>query len=426
MRVAFVETGRIDQFSPLAWTRPVFELLCGTRSVRQRFLDSLKPAAWGAITREHVAEVYQAEQPESQVNNAEWLSDGKTLLIDGCWLGDPQAILEKLADDVVIYAHGRPVACWDNGPISADSLESLRSSFGQTENTTRVDLGERAGLWLNYPWELIKHNGKAIHLDYFMLEREATEAIAWQRPESGITAGSDADLIRIHPTAVLEPFVSIDASSGPVIVDEGAHIQSFTRLEGPCYIGKKSQLFRANLRGETSVGPVCRVGGEVEASILHGYANKYHDGFLGHGYVCPWVNLGALTTNSDLKNNYSNVKLAVGTEFLDSGEKKVGCFIGDHAKTAIGTLFNTGSSVGVMAMVLPAGRLCPKHIPSFARYWQGSLDDALDFESACETAATVMGRRDQEFTAAHRRMFASIRDLTAAERKAALQRSGAN
>jgi len=422
MRVAFVETGRGEQFSPLAWTRPVFELLCGTRSVRQRFLDSLQPSAWGAITRPHLTQVYQTEQPDSHVNNVEWFREDKTLLIDGCWLGDPQAIAEQLADDVVIYAHGRPVAYWLDGPVSAESLDLLRHSFGQNENVTRVDLGERAGLWLNYPWELVKYNAQAIHLDFLLLEREAISNIAWQFPEGSVTAGSNRDQVRIHPTAVLEPFVSIDASGGPVIVDEETHIQSFTRLEGPCYIGKKSQLFRANLRGETSIGPVCRVGGEVEASIMHGYANKYHDGFLGHGYVCPWVNLGALTTNSDLKNNYSNVKLPVGTEYLDTGEKKVGCFIGDHAKTAIGTLFNTGSSVGVMAMVLPAGRLCPKHIPSFARYWQGTLDEALDFESACETAATVMGRRDQEFTSAHRELFAAIRDLTAEERTAALQR----
>lgn len=137
-------------------------------------------------------------------------------------------------------------------------------------------------------------------------EADFLDGTAWKQ---ALTADSAPGQVRIHPTAEIEPFVVINASAGPVIVDEGAKIQAFTRLEGPCYVGQQSQLFRANLRSGTSIGPVCRVGGEIESSILHSYVNKYHDGFLGHSYVCPWVNLGALTTNSDLKNDYSTVKV---------------------------------------------------------------------------------------------------------------------
>ncbi|MBL4884935.1 MAG: hypothetical protein JKY95_10420, partial [Planctomycetaceae bacterium] len=218
------------------------------------------------------------------------------------------------------------------------------------------------------------------------------------------------------PQAELEPFVSIIAKNGPVIIEAGVKIQSFTRLEGPCFIGKDTQLFRANIREETSIGPVCRVGGEIEGSIIHGYANKYHDGFLGHSYVCPWVNLGAQTTNSDLKNDYSNVKVPIGLEYLNTKDKKIGCFIGDHAKTAIGTLFNTGTNVGVMAMVLPAGKLCPKHIPSFSRLWHGELDTQCNFEAACQTATTAMQRRNQNFTKTHQKLFKEIQTQTKPER----------
>src|SRR5207253_6628464 len=108
-----------------------------------------------------------------------------------------------------------------------------------------------------------------------------------------------------------------------ISVEAGAVIQSFTRLEGPCHVGTQSQLFRANVRGGTTIGPVCRVGGEIEASILHGYVNKYHDGFLGHSYLCPWVNLGALSTNSDLKNDYSIVRVPLEGRSVDTGLSKV-------------------------------------------------------------------------------------------------------
>ena len=101
--------------------------------------------------------------------------------------------------------------------------------------------------------------------------------------------------------------VVIDAEHGPVYLDEGAEIHPFTRIEGPCYVGKKSILLGAKCREGNSIGPFCRIGGEVEESIIQGYSNKYHDGFLGHAYVGEWVNLGALTTNSDLKNDYSTV-----------------------------------------------------------------------------------------------------------------------
>ena len=105
--------------------------------------------------------------------------------------------------------------------------------------------------------------------------------------------------------------VVIDAEHGPVYLDEGVEVHPFTRIEGPCYVGRNSILLGCKCREGNSIGPMCRVGGEVEESIIHGYSNKYHDGFLGHAYVGQWVNLGALTTNSDLKNDYSNVSIVL-------------------------------------------------------------------------------------------------------------------
>src|SRR6185295_4718482 len=140
---------------------------------------------------------------------------------------------------------------------------------------------------------------------------------------------------------------------GPVTIEEGCEVHPFTRIEGPCYVGPKTILLGAKVREGCSFGPMCRIGGEVEESIVHGYSNKYHDGFLGHAYVGEWVNLGALTTNSDLKNDYSEVKVTLdGRTQLSTGSNKVGALIGDHVKTSIGTLLNTGAYVGAMSVLV--------------------------------------------------------------------------
>src|SRR5436190_22914514 len=155
------------------------------------------------------------------------------------------------------------------------------------------------------------------------------------------------------------------------MIDREAVIAAFSRLEGPCYIGPQTHVLGAKIRSGTTLGPNCRIGGEVEESIIHGHSNKYHDGFLGHAYVGEWVNLGALTTNSDLKNDYSTVSVMMGGKSVDTGSTKVGSLIGDHVKTSIGTLMNTGSVVGTMAILVATGAPLPKYIPPFAWFLNG-------------------------------------------------------
>jgi hypothetical protein len=153
--------------------------------------------------------------------------------------------------------------------------------------------------------------------------------------------------------------------------------------------------------------------------------NKYHEGFIGHSYVCPWVNLGAMTSNSDLKNDYSIVGVPLTGEVIDSGSTKVGCFIGDHAKTAIDSMFNTGSSIGVMAMVLPGGELLPKHIPSFSRIWHGQLADGWDLNRSLDAVRATMSRRNLELTSIQETMLRTLHSDTANERHAAIERRDA-
>jgi hypothetical protein len=166
---------------------------------------------------------------------------------------------------------------------------------------------------------------------------------------------------------------------------------------------------------------MCRVGGEIEASIMHGYSNKYHDGFLGHSYVGEWVNLAAGTQVSDLRNDYGTVPVTVNGTKLDSQSSKVGSFIGDHTKTGLNVLLNTGTVVGAFCNLLPSGALLPKVIPSFCRYYHGQVQARSDWREMINTAAKVMQRRGQELTSTHSALMNVLYDQTAAQRKQALR-----
>jgi UDP-N-acetylglucosamine diphosphorylase / glucose-1-phosphate thymidylyltransferase / UDP-N-acetylgalactosamine diphosphorylase / glucosamine-1-phosphate N-acetyltransferase / galactosamine-1-phosphate N-acetyltransferase len=417
-RIAFFEDAAAGNFRPLTWLRPTFELRCGHYTVRERLLAAYPRAEWGAFLRPYLAEAYADEYADAHVNNDRWLAAAPTLLINGRWLCDPQAI-DSLAPGQVAVCDGVVAGIW----IDPEEAAVLSSVPDWTAVLARLanhrEVVTLPGRLLEYPWHLIEANPAQLKADFHTRRRGPTKA---NLNAQVAIQGRDEDVF-IDPTAQIDPFVVLDARLGPIWIDAGAKLQPFTRIEGPCYVGAGSQLFRANIREGTTIGPVCRVGGEVEESILHGYANKYHDGFLGHSYVCPWVNLGALSTNSDLKNDYSAVRVPLWGEAIDSGSTKVGCFIGDHAKTAICSLFNTGTSVGVMSMVLPGGELLPKHIPGFSRYWHGAIEDLASVDSAIETARTAMSRRDCSLTPAGERLLRRVEEMTAGERESARERA---
>lgn len=183
-------------------------------------------------------------------------------------------------------------------------------------------------------------------------------------------------------------------------------------IEGPCYIGDHSVIKAgAKIYESTSIGPVCKVGGEVEASIIHGYSNKQHDGFLGHSYIGEWCNLGADTNTSDLKNNYSSVKMNVNGKEVDTGSLFVGLMMGDHSKSGINTMFNTGTTVGVSSNIFGAG-FPPKTIPSFA--WVDGQDvQGYRLDKAIEVAKIVMARRKVTMTDSYMALMKYIFEITA-------------
>ena len=413
MRVLLFEDRQCESLGPIALLRPVFELLCGHQSLRARLRSAIPSAQWGVSVRPWLSDVYAEEHPNCRVNDEFWMHEDTTLLINGRWI--PSGLISEQnfsnatagisgSDLVWIVLDRREIA-----ELQGD-WESL-SDFARSK--VIVDAGgELAG----HPWDLVRLNPR-------QLQRDFRDAGVSQLPKSDQVQclGDPAD-VYVSERASIDPFVVIDARSGPVCIGHDVHIQPFTRIEGPAYVASKSQLFRAHIRSGTTIGPVCRVGGEIEESILHSYVTKYHDGFLGHSYVSPWVNFGAMTTTSDLKNNYANIKVALQGYPINTGMNKVGTFFGDHSKTAIDSMFNTGSSIGVMCMVLPDGGLLPRHIPSFSSVLSGTLSTSWTLQSGLEAARIAMSRRGRELTTAMEAQLRMLYEQTREEREQAFAR----
>jgi UDP-N-acetylglucosamine diphosphorylase/glucosamine-1-phosphate N-acetyltransferase len=265
---------------------------------------------------------------------------------------------------------------------------------------------------VHYPWELVQRNTEHI-------EKDCTVLADLGRIEGRVYEGAhllDRSNIYIAPEAKVKPGVVLDAEGGPIFIDRGAKIFPNATIEGPAYIGKKSQIkIGAKIYEGTTIGEVCKVGGEVEGSIIHSYSNKQHDGFLGHAYLGMWVNLGADTNNSDLKNNYGNVRVTIDGEEIDTGSMFVGLTMGDHSKAGINTMFNTGTVVGAVCNVFGAG-FPPKEIPSFT--WGGGEGlTVYDPKRAIEVCRRVMARRDIPLTEVNAQLLQRLFELTAKDRE---------
>ena len=209
----------------------------------------------------------------------------------------------------------------------------------------------------------------------------------------------------------------LDASDGPIYIGRKVRIFPQSTIIGPVCVWDASWIkVGAQIYENTTIGPVCKVGGEVEESIIHGYSNKQHAGFLGHAYLGTWVNLGAGTNNSDLKNNYGTVKVTLGEKQIDTGLQFVGLTMGDHSKSAINSMFNTGTVVGVCSNIFGFG-FPPKYVPSFSWGAAGETFTTYGIEKAIDVARRVMARRSIELTATEATLFRRVFDLTSDERR---------
>jgi UDP-N-acetylglucosamine diphosphorylase/glucosamine-1-phosphate N-acetyltransferase len=415
MRLCIYEDAGCAGLEPLTLTRPAFDLRCGAATLLERQLRRFAAGEAGALVRPFLAEMCRYSHPDMKVNDAVWMR-GAAALVNARWLPDSNAPIRPAGPEVGVVGDRVAYVVLPEGEAAEASAETL----GWRLEGWRGALPNRpaGGRLVAYPWDLVERNGDMVRLDH--LEWAARRGRTAAPP--GVAVVGPADQVVIDPSARLEPMVLIDATSGPVLIDAGAFVQAFSRLEGPCYVGRGSHVLGAKVRG-ASIGPHCRVGGEVECSVLHGFANKAHDGFLGHSYVGEWVNLGAGAQISDLRTDYGTVVFQMGGRRVDSGLLKVGAFFGDHAKTSINAQLNTGTVAGPFSQLLTTGGLLPRLIPAFCRVSHGRLVERTDLREMFETAAAAMGRRGREWTEHHADFFLALYERTEAERRQTIRES---
>ena len=404
--ICIYEGDGLDRLSPTCDLRAAFDLRCGRFTLLEK-LRRLYPAQPMLLwVRDEVAGITAEAYPDCRVNSRPDTEATKTrrtrnesgclFLSATCILDDavptkgPEAVL-MAGDEVVGFRVSEERAA------ELESVRGLRADLAEEQVKARV---------VRWPWDVIEYNAAEL-LREVEVRSEKLDAGSQKSDEGRIEPGAavvgDRKKLHMEPGSRVWPGTVISTETGPVFIDRDAVVRPGSFVEGPCYIGPGTLIDGAKVRPGCSFGPQCRIGGEVEASIFQGHANKHHDGFIGHAFVGEWANLGAMTTNSDLKNAYQPVEVMWQGKTIDTGLLKVGCFIGDHAKTAIGTLINTGTRIGTFANWFEPG-LSPKEITPFA--WGSKTHWPLGH--VISNARKVMSRRRVELSPAYEQALRAL------------------
>ncbi len=381
---------RARQFEPFALTRPGSELRAGTSLIRRRWERATGLKSAGFISSPHLAHFEEGNAPPSVAHKSE-LPAGSVLVNTRCVI-PIDLKLERFdllmcegAACAVKLARAFPVSQFADGTID---IGSIQTTLG----------GQRIkGRWINDVWDFIG-----------TLAEQLMEDIPLRAKSLGESAKTKAVKVGDHGIFVEEgaqigPQVVLDASVGPILIRSGAVIAPFTHLVGPISVGRDSQILGDRVAA-SSIGDRCKVHGELSNSIFLGHGNKTHTGFVGHSYLGRWVNLGALTTTSNMKNTYGPVQLWTPSGVRNTGQQFLGTFFGDHAKTGIGTMLTTGSVIGAGANVY-GGNMPRKVVPPFA-WGDGDPYDTYDIAKFVVVAERAMARRQVELGEKARKQLA--------------------
>ncbi len=418
------------RWQPFALTRPAGEMLFGVETLRARAERVLGVRCVGHLAEERLRGFSEPGAPpclragEAGREGVRIVLNGRLAVEDGVREGVEEAV--RVATPVVFSSAGRIVgACFPGGAEvpaglggGVDGLggsgvaEEARGTGGAAGESVREAVWAREG-WarrevrarlLETPWELMAANPERIRADG---KRFAPGSMPPEAAPPGVYR-IGAGTVHLGRGAKIEPGVMLDTSGGPILLGDGVRIQGPARLAGPLWIGAGSVVLGGAVGG-SSVGPGCRLRGEVEESVFLGFGNKAHDGFVGHAVVGRWVNLGALTTNSDLRHSYSTGRVRLGGETIETGLLKLGCFVGDHVRTGVGTLLGGGAVVGAGSSIAGGG-MAPDEVPPFS-WLAGDRVSTHEIERFLTTAERAMARRGAPlpdsmrclYRAAHRR-----------------------
>lgn len=392
---------RARRWAPFTLTRPAGELLFGTETLRARSERILGLTCAGHLSRTALVGFDEEGAPPAVALEDVEVGTPMVLLSSRAVL-DPQAF-DFPAEPSTLTVGGVP-AGWvlPDGARGFSELW-LRDPPAAPRQPNTLEL---SGRHLGYPWDIVTDNADRLVLD-------ATE-LQWRESEPSNVHRIGTGLVSLAEGASIEPGVHLDTRDGPIRLEEGARVEGPARLTGPLWIGPTTTVLGGSV-GVSSLGPRCLVRGEVTDSLFLGFVNKAHDGHVGHALLGRWVNLGAFTTNSDLKNNYKSVRVWTPDGAVDTGQIKVGAFLGDHVKTGIGTLLNTGATIGAGSNVF-GGAMPPSVVPPFS-WGAGSELGEHRLEDFLDTAGRVMARRNQSLTPGVEELLRTAWHLTAGRRQ---------
>jgi len=381
-----------DNLLPLTFTRPVSEIRCGILTLREKWEKILGiPASW--LCRDYLQEKFPLKPANDNILINSALFPNKSYA----------SCIDKLAPGEAMILNNRLVAARMDGTDLHNFREKHWIDRG---NPCKEDL-----VFIDYPWHIFSLNGEAIKIDFELLTAGRK------------SAGLSGTVNTINPKNIFVEegfrgeYITLNASSGPIYLGKESEIMEGALIRGAFALGEHSVLkLGTKIYGPTTIGPECKVGGEVNNSVIFAYSNKAHDGFLGNAVIGEWCNLGADTNNSNLKNNYAEVKVwnYPAAQFISTGLQFCGLIMGDHSKCGINTMFNTGTVVGVSANIFGAG--FPRNfIPSFS--W-GGASGMIEYKTskAFETAALVMGRRGIILGPADKAILEHVYDLCRKEK----------
>lgn len=386
--ILFDEKQTREQLLPLTFTRPVCGIRIGILTIAEKWERYLgKPVSY------HTEAYLQGKFPKT--------GEHEVLYINGkiCPTAALAALVMNLAPDTGLATATDLVAYrYSKQPDTFSEAEAFESSRHIKESYLAV----------NHPWDIFSLNGEAISQDFELLTNGRKSA-----PLSNTnTVIGDESLVFLEEGAIVEASV-INTKSGPVYIGRDAEVMELSAIRGPFALCDHSTLkLSAKIYGPTTIGPHCKVGGELNNTVVFGYSNKAHDGFLGNSVIGEWCNLGADTNNSNLKNNYANVKLYsyVTNRQEDTGLQFCGLVMGDHSKCGINTMFNTGTVVGVGANIF-GGDFPPAHVPSFS--WGGASGfETYRPDKMFETTGRVLARRNMVLSAGEKEILSEIFERT--------------
>ncbi len=392
------DDARARGFEPFASSRPISELVSGIGTIRERWQVALQ----GVRSTHFLAGRRHVDFDEGSQSSA-----GAGMIPAGAIIVNARAVPATPADVAKLGRFNAGCSVWRCGgrlagirigePIAASAfddgsltLEDLAAGTG--------GIGDVKGWWIEDVWDLVRILPEQLADDLTQLAQRSAAEPTNSRPPAHATIIGDKTLM-VAEDVVIEPHVVFDTTAGPISIGRGSHIRAFTRITGPCYIGRDVTVMGGDITG-CSIGDVSKVRGELSATIIVGHSNKGHEGFVGHSYIGRWVNLGAGTVTSNLKNTYGTVALWTPQGQRDTGLQFLGTLFGDHVKTGIGLRLTTGTVLGAGANVY--GNMPPKVVAPFS--WGGAPPYTVyHADKFVETAQRMMSRRHVELTERARR-----------------------